>query len=202
MKICCGCENPVPSCTCSDEVKKRWARNILEKWNIDQRVQEYFKYDPEERKRRLQMIPTETPLYCNNSIEIDDDIWPIINILWNKKYATVFCCAGHPENGETSFYISFLTSYYFDFTTIDFPKGWSYTRTSRQPTLYFSMTDEIRRALKKADIKPAVYLCREREKLLRWAEQLPEAKLHRKSLPLPGVGSRGKIIAKKLLDEA
>ncbi len=38
-----------------------------------------------------------TKMPVENIIELDDEIYPIIKVLWDKGYKTKYCCAGHNE---------------------------------------------------------------------------------------------------------
>ena len=194
MNICAKCRKPQAQCTCTPEEKACWARAMEDKYAFQQKkIRSVFRHQLERMAAELERLgdcPTYEQVHC---IEIDDAIWPMIELLWQKGYGTRYCCAGHPEQGSYSMYISFDQPYFFDFTTEDFGEGWSYTRTGFQG-LYFSVTARLLRQLKKTGEDPGAYLEKQRAKLLHFVQNLPPARTVPTSLHLPGTSKGGKII--------
>ena len=194
MEICSVCRKPQNQCACTPETKAKWEHQMeLYREHEKERIQYVFRNQPDEIPKRMEMLkrrPTYEQCHC---FDIDDDIWPIIELLWQKGYGTRYCCAGHAERKMYSMYIMFDLPYFFDFTTEDFGEGWSYTRTKHQ-ALYFSVTSRLMRQLKKTGEDPGEYLEKQRRKLFDFVKKLPQALVVSASLRLPGTSAGGKII--------
>ena len=195
MLICSVCRKPQSQCSCTLEEKATWAREMKLDYEYQQdKIRHMFRGQPEQIEARLKRLG-EFPTYEQvNCFEIDDDIWPVIKILWEKGYGTLNCCAGHPERGVYNMYIAFDRPYFFDFTIEDFGEGWSYTRT-RFCALYFSTTTRLMRRLKKNGEEAGAYLEKQRKKLLHFVQNLPQATAISADQRLPGTGKGGKIIS-------
>lgn len=94
MKICAKCRKPQAQCSCTPEEKVCWTRAMEDKHAFQQRkVRDVFRHQPERMAAELKRLgdcPTYEQARC---IEIDDAIWPMIELLWQKGYGTRYCCA-------------------------------------------------------------------------------------------------------------
>lgn len=191
MRICAKCSCPVSECQCPEEYKRQWERHARANWEEDMAMTKRNNPDYDISQDPYFKAP---PLYEDRSFEIDDDIWPVIRILWDKGYQTRYCCAGHP-NFPFSFYIAFSQNYYFDFTKDDFVEGWSYTRIT--PTLRFTISSKMKKRMEKEHIDFYEYLEKQRAFLLEWVKRLPPAQQVKNSERLPGIVGNGRIVPKE-----
>lgn len=96
-------------------------------------------------------------------VQVDKTILPIVKLLNQKGYITASCCGGHANTSHCrSIYVAFDNEHEF---TLEFPKGFRYSRSARTLTAYFDQNinqDEFLAFQKK-----------HLEELRQWAERLP-----------------------------
>lgn len=122
-----------------------------------------------------EFVPCVDP-YCYGSVvEIDENILPIIKLLWNKNYTTKFCCSGHVQemglDGVNNIYIYFDRGYKFQ----NIPTGFKYTITKEENNKKACMinkritkTNVLEYMQELADVMQALY---------KWAEELPQIRI-------------------------
>ena len=112
---------------------------------------------------------------CNGSIvEVDENILPIIKLLWNKGYNTNHCCSGHAYQADSNVvnetYISFRDSYTFQ----DIPLGFSYITTEDEINNIKRKSHTIRKTIEsKNEYETMSELNYTMLLLYKWAESLP-----------------------------
>ena len=210
MNICCGCNKPVPQCTCSQEKRIAWEtearaekqENIagfeesIRAWKSKKGTMPAEEYEQELEwlEEGLKEWQAEPEHYEEYSFEIDDDILDTILTLWDKGYQTKFCCAGHPD-GLSFMYIVFDYGYFFDFTNSGFDDNWKFQKSG---TLEYYPSQKALRKMEKEGIDPYAHLCEQRDLLNQWVHQLPPA---RKMLPgeeIKGIWMRHRRTKKEL----
>ena len=195
MKICKICGYPEIQCQCTQQEKNAWLweyqaslEECLEQCEVQirnlQDEIEIFGTYPEEKAAIIQEYEEEKAkldYHMENSFDIDDDFAEIIPMLWAKGYDTRFCCSGHPEKQEYSFYIAFANDYDFNFTSLPLTKGWRYCRRNEygEPcySLYYTMPTSVKNRLKKGNQDLTAYFQEQRKILTQWIQNLPPARI-------------------------
>ncbi len=150
-------------------------------------------------------IDAKSLLPIENVFEVDDDIYPILKILWDKGYKTRFSCAGHNmipgadiviEEEELIYGDSLRSQIYILFDDIytfnEVPEGFNIFNDEmlkRIGSEYEMVSNTIVECVidytdQLIDTKNAYLLCpfmeldlvKQRENLLNWAKRLPSLK--------------------------
>ncbi len=210
MKVCYGCNKPVPQCVCSQEKRITWEKNArAEKEEALQYIQkerqelkaQKDKMSEAEYKEELKNLEEDREEWLNEpedykdySFEIDDDILDTILTLWDKGYKTKFCCAGHPDFPRY-IYIVFEYGYYFDFTNSGFDDNWKYASGCH---LCYSPSMKAIHQMEKEGMDPYEHLCEQRELLNHWVHQLPPPRKLKKGEKVKGIWMRHRRTKKEI----